>query len=120
MSKQTQQTDGPFAGMPLPWMAGLNESAMKNLSRATETYQKACLAWQQEITRFASARWQRDSEAAQKMLASPNWSEAMKVQQEWLTSTGQDYADEANRLVQLAQKAGSDVMQPASPRDAAD
>jgi len=120
MSKQTQQTDGPFAGMPLPWMAGVNDSALKNLTRATETCQKACLAWQQEIARFANARWQRDSEAAQRILSSSNWSEAVKVQQEWLTSTSQDYFDEANRLVQLAQKVGSDVMQPAATREAAD
>jgi hypothetical protein len=119
MSKQTQHTDGAWPGMGLPWISGLNGSAMSNLSRATETCQKACLAWQEEIARFAKARWQRDSEAAQRMLMSPNWSEALKVQQEWLTSAGQDYADEANRLVQLAQKIGSDVVQPPETRHAA-
>ena len=116
----SKQTDGAWPDMPLPWMAGLNGSAMTNLSRATETCQKACLAWQEEIARSAKTRWQRDSEAAQRMLTSPNWSEAMKVQQEWLTSAGQDYADEVNRLVQLAQKAGTDVMQQPATRQAAE
>ncbi len=120
MSKQAQHTDGAWPGMALPWISGLNGSAMSNLSRATETYQKAWTAWQEEIARFTKSRWQRDSEAAQRMLTSPNWSEAMKVQQEWLTSAGQDYADEANRLIQLAQKAGSDVMQQAGPRQPAE
>ena len=118
MSKPAQQPDGSLPGMTFPWMAGLDESALKNLTRASETCQKACVAWQQELTRFASSRWQRDSEAAQRILTSPNWSAAMKVQQEWLTSAGQDYFDEANRLVQLAQKVGSDVMQPDETRQA--
>ncbi|HTP81808.1 MAG TPA: phasin family protein [Alphaproteobacteria bacterium] len=120
MTKQTQQTDSAWPGMQLPWMAGLNGSGMKNLSQATETCQRACAAWQQEIARFANARWQRDSEAAQRMLTSANWSEAMKVQQEWLTSAGQDYVDEMNRLMQLAQKVGSDVMQQPESRQAAE
>lgn len=109
MNKQSQQTDSASM-MPFGWMATINGSALTGLTRATEACNKAGVAWQQELARFTTARLQRDGEFGQKLLGAQNWLEAVKVQQDWLQSAGQDYAEETNRLVQMAQKIGADLM----------
>jgi len=111
MSKQAQPEGGPS---PFPWMGALEGSPMENLTRAGEAYTKACVAWQQELARFAAARLQQDGELGRRLLTSGNWLEAIRLQQEWASAVSRDYFEEANRLMQLAQQAGAELVQPSS------
>lgn len=99
------------ASSALPWLSTLNGSA-EGLMRASQSCMKACLVWQQEFARFATSRLQRDSEFSQHLLASRSWSDAVKAQQDWAATTGQDYLDEATRLLQLAQSTGAELWNP--------
>lgn len=115
-------TPATAAAAPLSWMTGLNCSAMETFARGSEAFAKALQEWQQELSRFTTARLQRDSELGQKLLGCHDWSEAMKLQQEWLSAMGQDYFEEGNRLLQLVQKVGGDLTNGAAnagPRQAA-
>jgi hypothetical protein len=93
-------------------MATLNSSGMGGLTRATEACNRAGVAWQQELARFTTARLQSDGEFGQKLFGAKNWADAVKVQHDWIKTAGQDYLDEANRLVQMAQKIGAEMMHP--------
>ena len=119
MTKQTQQTDGTSM-MPFGWMTTFNGgSALSGLTRATEACSKAGVAWQQELARFTAARLERDGAFGQKLLGAKNWLEAVKIQQDWFQSTGQDYAEETNRLVQMAQKIGAELVHAAEAESGA-
>lgn len=110
------------AALPLSWMTGFNRPAMETFARGSDVFARAAQEWQQEIARFTTARFQRDSELGQKLLECHDWSEAMRLQQEWLSSMGQDYLDEGNRLLQMVQKVGGDLTNGAAnagPRQAA-
>jgi hypothetical protein len=93
--------------------ADLGRPALDALARATEWYAKTLLSWQGEIVRFATARLDSDVEFGRSVMNCRNWTEASRLQQDWAVSTLNDYADEANRLVQLAtgqEKEGADIM----------
>lgn len=109
MTKQTQQTDSASM-MPFGWMTTFNSPALTGLTRATEACSKAGVAWQQELTRFTTARLERDGEFGQRLFGAKNWLEAIKVQQDWIQSAGQDYVDETNRLMQMAQKISAELI----------
>lgn len=111
MAKQAQPDGGPSL---FPWMGALEGSAMENLTRAGEAYTKACVAWQQELARFTTARLQQDGELGRRLLTSGNWWDAIRLQQEWASAVSRDYFEEANRLMHLAQQAGAELAQPVS------
>lgn len=111
MTKQVQHTDDA-SSMPFGWMATINGSGLAGLTRATEACNRAGVAWQQELARFTTARLQSDGEFGQRLFGAKNWADAVKVQQDWIKTAGQDYFDEANRLVQMAQKIGAEMMHP--------
>lgn len=79
--------------------------------RTTESYSKACLAWHEEVLRFAAARLQRGSELGQALANTRNWADAAKLHQEWAASALRDYTDETTRLLELAADAGSKLAQ---------
>lgn len=108
MTKHAQPGNG--APSQFPWMTSPSGLGMEAFARAGEACNKACLAWQEELVRFTTARAQSDSELGQKLVACRNWADAAKLQQEWAASMAQDYFDEANRLAQLASKFSADLM----------
>lgn len=91
--------------------AFFNGPAVDAVMRTTESYSKACLAWHEEVLRFAAARLQRDSELGQALANTRNWADAAKLHQEWATSALRDYTDETTRLFELAADAGSKLAQ---------
>ncbi len=91
--------------------AFLNGPMVDVLVRTTESYSKACLAWHEEILRFATERLQRDSELGQALANTRSWADAAKLQQEWATSALRDYTNETTRLFEIAADAGSKVAQ---------
>lgn len=84
---------------------------MDAVMRTTESYGKACLAWHEEILRFAAERLQRDSELGHALASTRNWTDAAKLHQEWATSTLRDYTTETSRLFEIAADAGSKIAQ---------
>jgi hypothetical protein len=89
--------------------AFLNGPIVDVLMRTTESYSKACLAWHEEILRFAAERLQRDSELGQALANTRSWADAAKLQQEWATSALRDYTNETTRLFEIAADVGSKV-----------
>jgi phasin protein len=79
--------------------------------RTTESCSKACLAWHDEVLRFAAERMQRDSELGQALASTRNWADAAKLQQEWAASMLRDYTTETTRLFEIAADAGSKMTQ---------
>jgi hypothetical protein len=79
--------------------------------RTTESCSKACLAWHEEVMRFAATRLQRDSELGQALVSTRNWADAAKLQQEWAASALRDYTNETTRLFEIAADAGSKLTQ---------
>jgi len=91
--------------------AFLNGPIVDALMRTTESYSKACLAWHEEILRFAAERLQRDSELGQALASTRSWADAAKLHQEWATSALRDYTSETTRLFEIAADAGSKLAQ---------
>lgn len=91
--------------------AFFNGPVVDAVMRTTESYSKACLAWHEEVLRFAAARLQRDSELGQALANTRNWADAAKLHQEWATSALRDYQNETTRLFELAADAGSKLAQ---------
>jgi Phasin protein len=79
--------------------------------RTTESCSKACLAWHEEVLRFAAERMQRDSELGHALVNTHSWADAAKLQQEWAASTLRDYTNETTRLFEIAADAGSKITQ---------
>ncbi|MBV8536656.1 MAG: phasin family protein [Alphaproteobacteria bacterium] len=91
--------------------AFLNGPIVDALMRTTESYSKACLAWHEEILRFAAERLQRDSELGQALANTRNWADAAKLHQEWASSALRDYTNETTRLLEIAADVGSKIAQ---------
>ena len=79
--------------------------------RTTESYGKACLAWHEEVMRFAAERLQRDSELGQALVSTRSWADAAKLHQEWAASALRDYTNETTRLFEIASDAGAKMTQ---------
>ncbi len=111
MPKQARHRERS-AATRLPWMAALNGPVLETLARAGAACNQASLAWQQEVVRFTTARLESDSQLGQQLLTCRNWTDVAKLQRDWLSSMTHDYLDEANRLVRLASKFGTEVVLP--------
>lgn len=96
--------EATFHATPFTTLALTNGPAFDAFTRVGEACTKACVAWQEEVMRFAGDRLKKDSELGQSMTACQNWADLAKVQQEWAAATARDYAEEAARLTQLATK----------------
>lgn len=95
--------------------AFINGPMVDAVVRTTESYGKACLAWHEEVLRFAAARLQRDSELGQALANTRNWADAAKLQQEWAASAIRDYTSETTRLFEIAADAGSKITETSVP-----
>ncbi len=82
---------------------------------ASESYARACQAWQQEIVRFTVNRFQNDSVFGQKLATCQNWADAAQVQQDWAASMAQDFMDEGTRLAQLASTLSAEMVAAGAP-----
>lgn len=94
-----------------PWLALANTVPNGALKRASEAWVDSARAWQQEMTRFASDRLAKDSEATRQFQGCRDWNTMAKLHQEWLASAAQDYAEFLGRLGKTAAKFGTDMVQ---------
>jgi hypothetical protein len=115
MTKQTRPSDPSTAPTPFSAAAWANGPMLDALMRTGEACNKACRAWQEEAVRFTTARLESDIELGRKLFTCGNWTEAAKLQQDWVVSMAQDYLNEANRIVQLSSELGTETMRPVAP-----
>ncbi len=89
------RTLDPFQGLVLsnPLLAAWGEAGTSCL--------KACAAWQQEMSRFVSARVEADVTAQKSLASCHSLADAAKLQQEWAAATVNDYFNEIGRLVEI-------------------
>lgn len=116
MSEYTQTGAGPGA-TAMHFGARHLGPVFEVAARTGSAYSKAYLAWQDEILRFTSTRFQRDAEFGTNLLKCDKWADAARLQQSWVTSAVEDYVNEANKLMELATSLTNDVAR--SARDTA-
>ncbi|HKY93966.1 MAG TPA: phasin family protein [Kiloniellales bacterium] len=77
-----------------------------------EAYTKGFAEIQDEVTRFAQARMQRNSELAEALARCRDINDMMGLQQEWLKAASQDYLQQTARMMGIASRMTQDWMQP--------
>ena len=68
-----------------------------------------CLAWNEEVFRFASDRLHQDAELGLALTKCRTWTEAAELQRDWATRTTEDYLNEGNRLLRIATNWSADT-----------
>lgn len=74
------------------------------LAGVSEAYAESVAAFQEEVASFLSQRWAADLALPGEIAKCRDLGDIALKQQDWLTEAVQDYADEAMRLVDLAQR----------------
>lgn len=75
---------------------------------------ETCATWNGEVLRFASDRLRQDSELGFALAKCRDWTEAAELQRDWATKATQDYFEEGRRLVRLATRLGTDIVEESS------
>lgn len=86
-------------------MSEATDPAVTTWMQALDGYQtclQACIAWQQELARFADLRWAGNRRTWQALMSSRDVADALKTQQDWAAQAANDYTEEATRLARLA------------------
>jgi hypothetical protein len=79
------------------WTTGMTSTA-DTLQACTE----ACVGWQQEICHFLDLRWAHNRRSWQALMKARNLPDIVKVQQDWILETTDDYSRQAVCVTQLA------------------
>jgi hypothetical protein len=120
MPEFTQATDKPRAVEFFPGAAAWTNPMMGAWGDAGGTCLRACVAWQQEVSRFFGARIEADIAAQKSLVECRNLADAAKLQQDWLATAVNDYVNEAGRLVEIMSScvpAAQAAPEPSRPRD---
>jgi Phasin protein len=107
--RRDERNEMPETLQPSAAAAFLNGPVLGALTRGSEVYGRALFSWQSELLRFAGERLRNDTEFGQSLIGCRDWTDASRLQQAWLSSTLQDYVDEAGRLFRLASGLAGDV-----------
>lgn len=86
---------------PFQPMATFNGAIWERLIRNGAACAEACLAWQQELFRFASSRLQRNVEASQALASCTNVTDAIEVQKVWMDAAVKDSVATGRRLMEI-------------------
>lgn len=88
---------------PAPFL--FNGSMTEIVSRAGEAWTRACMEWQEEVARFASARMEDDLELARSLAQCQSVVDLVMLQQKWAAAAVRDYTEETGQLMQIATRA---------------
>lgn len=80
--------------------------------RLGQSYNEGLSAMGQEMLDFSRTRLSRDAVAALSIARCKDWSEASKIQQDWLRTTTEEYVTEMGKLFQLAVKTTMESYRP--------
>ena len=106
----SRMSDAPKPGRP--GMLGaewLNGAAMEGMMRASEACNQAYQEWQRELMRFIAGRMQVDTQHIQQLVTCQNWADATRLHQDWAISAAQEFTKEANTLLQMVSKIGTEL-----------
>jgi hypothetical protein len=88
----------------LSWM-GANTAFVDALSQASQTYMSRFSALNEEILGFAAGRLQKVSEIGESLMKCKDITDALRIQQDWLRQTTEQYVQEASKIFEMTTKA---------------
>lgn len=103
----------PAAAQEPMWAA--NGTMLSTWFRFGQSYNEGFSLMGQEVLDFSRARLSKNAVAAQSIAHCKDWSEASRIQQDWLRATTEEYVTEMGKLFQLAVKTTMDSCRP--PQD---
>lgn len=106
----TKQADRPESSAPTIMPPWINGSVFDAMTRMSEASARACQTWQQETVRFATARFESDNVLARRLMTCGTWTEACRLQQDWVCAMMQDYLDQTTRMAEFASTLGAQLM----------
>ncbi len=104
MASHSSHHASPTTATPFQPMAMFSNPVLGTWTHVGEAYAKACLAWQEQVFRFANERLRWDQDVLQSLANCKTFGDVVEVQKNWMMATAQDYFEEANQLAQLTYK----------------
>lgn len=105
--------DEPVTGIPfLPKALPINGAMVSAMIRFGQSYSEGLSLLGQEMLDFSRTRLSRDTATALSMAGCKDWSEASRIQQDWMRTTAEDYVTEMGKLLKLAVKTTVDTCRP--------
>jgi hypothetical protein len=93
-------------------MWATNGTMVSTWLRFGQSYNENVSLISREVLDFSRTRLSRNAVAAQSIARCTDWSEASKIQQDWLRATTEEYMAEMGKLFQLAVKTTMDSCRP--------
>ena len=93
-------------------MMAMNGAAMETFSRCCQAYLTGVARMNSEIAGFMAKRLTHDAELSASLARCGSWEEAADLQRDWAREAAEEYAEEANRLVELASTVATEQWQP--------
>ncbi len=100
--QQPRKTDGgglSETAVPTP---GFEFFMAEGLAEAAQSCARTGFAVQEEMLRFTARRWEEDLRLPLALAGCQSFGDLLSVQQKWLDTAFQDYAEEGERLARLA------------------
>lgn len=107
MSKQPTEASGT-APTTFPALPPFPFDGAMALVRAGERSTMAWLEMQQELARFATARWQKDLGVPVSLASCRDLADLVSLQEQWLDTATKDYMAEGEQLMRIADRAVRD------------
>ena len=115
ISKSTSPQNPPRLGDKresyLSWM-GPNTAFVDALTQAGQTYMSQVSALNEEILSFAAGRLQKVSEVGESLMKCKDITDALRIQQDWLRQTTEQYVQEAGKIFEMTTKAAMASVNP--------
>lgn len=100
----------PAAAQEPMWAA--NGTMVSTWLRFEQSYNESVSLMGQEVLDFSRTRLSKNAVAALSIARCKDWSEASRIQQDWLRTTTEEYVTEMGKLFQLAVKATMNSCRP--------
>src|SRR5262245_5827588 len=88
----------------MSWV-GTNTALVDAFTQASQSYMSRFSEFNEEILGFAAGRLQRASEVGESLMKCKDLTDAIRIQQDWLRQTSEQYIQEAGKLFEMATKA---------------
>jgi hypothetical protein len=86
-------------------LMGANTAFLDAFTQASQTYMSRFSQITEEIMGFATARLQKNSEIGESLMRCKDVTDALRIQQDWLRQTTEQYVQEAGKIFELTTKA---------------
>jgi hypothetical protein len=93
-------------------MTAFSQLALDMFTRGYQSWSEGAAVVNREVMSFVGGRLRDDAAFAEKFAKCENWSQASKLQQEWIMHATEAYAAESGRLVEVATKVTTEGLTP--------